>query len=138
VTTVLGLYENVAIKTATMIKTVTYKTSDNLSTTKAVTVFTLVVVFIKFLLGSRNKNPIHTPEVQKHLKAASDAVAKMREPAKKEMAKREKGINKAEVKLGFISSGKDRDGNKVVKATGKLTNKRMYGEEVDQIDERSL
>jgi hypothetical protein len=40
--------------------------------------------------------------------------------------------------LGFISSGKDRDGNKVVKATGKLTNKRMYGEEVDQIDERSL
>jgi len=89
-------------------------------------------------IGLRNKNPIHTPEVQKHLKAASDAVAKMREPAQKEMAKREKGINKAEVKLGFISSGKDRDGNKVVKATGKLTNKRMYGEEVDQIDERSL
>ena len=86
-------------------------------------------------LGSRNKNPIHTPEVQKHLKAASDAVAKMREPAQKEMAKREKGMKKAEVKLGFISGGKDRDGNKVVKATGKLTNKRMYGEEVEDLDE---
>ena len=85
-------------------------------------------------LGSRNKNPIHHPEVQKHLKAASDAVAKMREPAQKEMAKREKGIDKAYSKL---NSGKDRDGNKVVKATGKLTNKRMYGEESEQLDELS-
>jgi len=84
-------------------------------------------------LGSRGKNPINTPEVQKHLKAASDAVAKMREPAKKLMAKREKGIDKAEVKVFGFRGGKDRDGNKVVKATGKLTK-----EEVEQIDERTL
>lgn len=83
--------------------------------------------------GSRVKNPLHgNSAMQAGLKAASDALKKEREPAQKEMAKREKGIDKAYTK---IYGGKDRDGNKVVKATGKLTNKKMYGEEVEELDE---
>lgn len=78
--------------------------------------------------GIRAKNPLHSNSAaQVALKAASDAIKKDREPAKKEMEKRSKGIAKAYAKL---HGGKDREGKKVVRATGRLTK-----EDVEQIDE---
>jgi hypothetical protein len=78
--------------------------------------------------GIRAKNPLHSNSAaQAALKAASDAIKKDREPAKKEMEKRSKGIAKAYAKL---HGGKDREGKKVVRATGKLTK-----EDYEQVDE---